>query len=76
MKRINLIALSLITSLSASAITPMWLRDVMISPDGSKIAFCYKGDIWTVDSKGGTANRLTTKDSYEANPIWSPDGRK
>ena len=28
---------------SAGAVTPMWLRDVKISPDGSTIAFTYKG---------------------------------
>ena len=60
--------------LSAAAVTPMWLRDVKISPDGSTVAFCYKGDIWTVPATGGTAVRLTTMPSYESNPVWSPDG--
>ncbi|MDE6498557.1 MAG: peptidase S41, partial [Muribaculaceae bacterium] len=55
--------------------TPMWLRDVRISPDGSAIAFCYKGDVWTVPAAGGSAMRLTSGNSYEANPVWSPDGR-
>ena len=27
------------------AATPLWMRDVKISPDGKQIAFCYKGDI-------------------------------
>lgn len=54
----------------------LWLRDVKISPDGSKIAFQYLGDIWTVPVKGGEATRLTTLDSYESNPIWSPDGKQ
>ena len=30
----------------AGAVTPLWMRDVRISPDGSEIAFCYKGDIY------------------------------
>ncbi len=55
--------------------TPLWLRDVRISPDGAAIAFCYKGDVWTVPAAGGTATRLTSGNSYEANPVWSPDGR-
>lgn len=61
---------------AVSAITPLWLRDVKISPDGSKIAFTYKGDIYTVNSKGGTATRLTSLPSYESKPVWSPDGSK
>lgn len=74
MKRI-LLAVALMATISTlPAVTPLWLRDVKISPDGSQIAFCYKGDIWAVPSAGGTAVRLTTLDSYEANPVWSPDG--
>ena len=74
MKRFYLISLFICATLVAGAMTPLWLRDVMISPDGSTIAFCYKGDIWTVPVTGGTAVRMTTQDSYESNPIWSPDG--
>lgn len=58
----------------AATTTPLWLRDVKISPDGAKVAFCYKGDVWTVPATGGTATRLTSGASYEANPVWSPDG--
>jgi len=61
---------------SAGAVTPMWLRDVKISPDGSTIAFTYKGDIYTVPAEGGNATRLTTSGSYESVPVWSPDGSK
>lgn len=74
MKRIAIISLLAAASITASATTPLWLRDVKISPDGSRIAFCYKGDIWSVPTAGGTATRLTTQSSYESCPIWSPDG--
>ena len=64
-------------SLSALAgIRPLWLRDVKISPDGKEIAFCYKGDIYKVATTGGEAVQLTTQESYEASPIWSPDGKQ
>ncbi len=62
-------------TLGAAAITPLWLRDARISPDGTEIAFCYKGDIYKVAATGGKATRLTTQPSYEAAPAWSPDGR-
>lgn len=58
------------------AATPLWMRDVRISPDGTEIVFCYKGDIYKVPAKGGTATQLTTQDSYESTPIWSPDGKQ
>ena len=61
---------------SLYAITPLWTRDVRISPDGKEIAFCYKGDIYKVNANGGDAIRLTSQDSYESNPVWSPDGKK
>ena len=58
------------------AATPLWMRDVKISPDGKQIAFCYKGDIYKVASAGGSAVRLTSHDSYESVPVWSPDGKQ
>ena len=58
------------------AVTPLWMRDVQISPDGTEIAFCYKGDIYKVPSNGGTATQLTTQASYECSPIWSPDSKQ
>ena len=73
-KQLLTLAALTLAALCAQAVTPLWLRDVQISPDGSRIAFCYKGDIFTVPATGGTAERLTTQDSYEATPIWSPDG--
>lgn len=75
MKRTVLLAAATLGCLSAGAVTPLWLRDVKISPDGSRIAFCYKGDIYTVPAGGGNASRLTVSDDYEANPVWSPDSR-
>ena len=35
-----------------------------------------KGDIYKVPAQGGTAVQLTTQASYEANPVWSPDGKQ
>ena len=64
------------TFVHAMAVTPLWMRDVRISPDGKEILFCYKGDIYKVSAKGGEAVQLTTQESYESSPIWSPDGKQ
>ena len=74
MKKLFLFA-ALVASLNVFA-QPLWMRDNVISPAGDKIAFCYKGDVYVVDSKGGKAQQLTTGASYECAPIWSPDGKQ
>lgn len=61
-------------SLSAQD-SPLWIRRCNISPDGQKIAFTYKGDIYTVPVKGGKATQLTSNPAYDTEPVWSPDGK-
>jgi tricorn protease len=39
------------------------------------IAFVYAGDIWTVNSSGGEARRLTSHEGLELFPKISPDGQ-
>jgi tricorn protease len=39
------------------------------------IAFVYAGDIWTVNSNGGEARRLTSHEGLELFPKISPDGQ-
>lgn len=65
-----------IAAMQLQAVKPLWMRDVRISPDGKKIAFTYRGDIYKVGVDGGRAERLTSQPSYECNPVWSPDGTK
>ena len=76
----KILTLATLAALSASVATaqetPLWLRQAAISPDGSTIAFSYKGDIYTVSSKGGEARQLTTNEAFDGNPVWSPDGQK
>ena len=74
----------LILSLLASGVAigavaneaPLWLRGSAISPDGSTVAFTYKGDIYTVPVGGGHATRLTVDSGYDGSPLWSPDGSR
>ena len=61
---------------ASQGVSPLWLRDVVVSPDGSQVLFCYKGDIYKVATQGGVASRLTTQDSYECSPVWSADGKQ
>lgn len=65
----------LIAAGAAHAVNPMWVRDARISPDGTRIVFSYKGDLYTVPVQGGDAVRVTTGPAYESAPVWSPDGR-
>jgi Tol biopolymer transport system component/C-terminal processing protease CtpA/Prc len=53
----------------------LWLRYPSISPDGSKIAFTYKGDIYVVSSAGGTATAITLHEAEDFMPVWSHDGK-
>ena len=76
MKRLLTGFLMGVTCIATQAATPLWMRDAQISPDGKAIAFCYKGDIYKVNAQGGNAIRLTTQESYECNPIWSPDNKQ
>ncbi|MBR5835411.1 MAG: PD40 domain-containing protein [Bacteroidales bacterium] len=77
MKRIFLTLSAFIMStmiLSAQG-SPLWLRKNDISPDGSKIAFTYKGDIFVVPVEGGRALQLTTNQAFDSDPLWTPDGK-
>jgi Tol biopolymer transport system component len=44
------------------------------SPDGTRIAFTFGGDIFTVSAAGGTAVNLTNDGLGYYAPVWSPDG--
>ena len=66
---------ALLSTLAIGQENPLWLRYPAISPDGGTILFEYKGDIYSVSSKGGTAVPLTISESYEYAPVWSHDGK-
>ena len=68
-----LILVSAVSALSADE--AKFARFPSPSPDGSKIAFSYHGDIWVVSAQGGRALRLTVHEAYDHRPVWSPDGK-
>ena len=74
MKKLFLLAL-LAVAFQLSAQT-LWMRHNVISPQGDKIAFCYKGDVYVVSANGGKALQITTNVAYDTDPIWSPDGKQ
>lgn len=74
--RLLLAAAAMTLTIAATAQEkPKWLRRNAISPDGSTIAFCYKGDIFTVPTTGGRALQITTNEAYDSDPFWMPDGK-
>ena len=78
MKKV-LVAFSAFTLMAGSAMAQsdaLWLRRSDISPDGSKIVFNYKGDIYTVGSKGGKAVQITSNGAHDTDPLWTPDGKE
>jgi tricorn protease len=71
--RCALLALFLLPGLaSAGGEPPLLLQRPAVS--SRQIAFCYAGDLWTVDRAGGDARRLTAGVGLESYPVFSPDG--
>ncbi|MBN3582203.1 PD40 domain-containing protein [Algoriphagus aestuarii] len=56
--------------------TPNWMRYPAISPDGSQIAFTFKGDLYLVSSTGGSAKQITFHEAHDYKPVWSKDGNQ
>jgi len=74
--RTLLLALLFINLLITANANPLWLRYPSISPDGSKIAFSYQGDLFIVNSDGGNAKQITSHTAHDYMPIWSHDSKK
>lgn len=65
----------LVAFIASAQTEPLWLRYPAISPDGNFIVFSYKGDLYKVPAKGGTAVPLTIHPAYDTRPVWSHDGK-
>ena len=61
------------------------LASPAVSPDGAWAAVAVttydmkddkgQADLWLVPTAGGEARQLTSLDSSETGPVWSPDGK-
>ena len=64
------------SGLATAQETPKWVRKNCISPDGTKIAFSYKGDIFVVPATGERALQITTNEAFDSCPMWTADSKK
>jgi len=55
--------------------TGTWLS-LDVSPDGQQIVFDLLGDLYTLPIAGGKATRITSGMGYDAQPRFSPDGKR
>jgi Tol biopolymer transport system component/C-terminal processing protease CtpA/Prc len=52
------------------------MRHPALSPDGTRLAFDWHGDLWICPAEGGPAERITDDPAHEQKPCWSPDGKQ
>ena len=52
-------------------------RELSLAPDGKKVAFVVRGEVFAASSKdGGDAARVTSTSASESQVQWSPDSRR
>lgn len=74
--RLILLYSSILLLGNAMASSPQWMKYPQVSPDGTKIAFTYQGNIYTVSTNGGLAKQITSHPAHDTRPIWSPNGKQ
>ena len=53
------------------------IQEVALSPDGKKIAFAVRGEVFAASAKdGGDAARVTNSPTNESQITWAPDSRR
>ena len=52
-------------------------QDLELSPDGRKVAFTARGEVWAASARdGGDAVRVTRTSARESQVAWLPDSRR
>ena len=75
-KRIFWLAVFVMTASLSAKETIRITTGCNLSPDGKTIAFAWRGDLWSVPATGGVAKRLTSHSATDAQPKFSPDGKR
>ncbi|XLS30646.1 S41 family peptidase [Flavobacteriaceae bacterium M23B6Z8] len=75
MKFTSLFCLSFLFTIVIHAQEPL-VHFPALNHDGTKIAFNYQGDVWTMDIAGNNVKRITIHEAYDTKPIWNADGTK
>ncbi|HEY0079937.1 MAG TPA: LpqB family beta-propeller domain-containing protein [Pyrinomonadaceae bacterium] len=53
------------------------IQELSLSPDGKKVAFVWRGEIFAASATdGGDATRVTTSPAIESQVTWAPDSRR
>jgi Tol biopolymer transport system component/C-terminal processing protease CtpA/Prc len=53
------------------------VQEIALAPDGKKLAFIARGEVFAVASKdGGDATRVSTSPALESQLVWAPDSRR
>ena len=77
MRKISILLFAILfNSMGIAQENQQWIRYASISPDGEKIVFTYKGDLYLVPFAGGEAKPLTFHPAHDYKPIWNHDGTK
>ncbi len=63
------------SSPAAEGESARWLRDVALSPDGTRIACRWRGEICLADVEDGILQPLTRDKAFDGDPCWTPDGK-
>jgi len=75
--RLASVALVLAAALPGRAMERvLFAHNPALSPDGRRVAFDWKGDVWIVPVEGGLATALTYHPDQDGNPCFSPDGEQ
>ncbi|CAA0153797.1 S41 family peptidase [Tenacibaculum maritimum] len=76
MRKMQALILILFFTYNFSVANGKLIRKPVISPDATRMAFSYHGDIWVYNFRSKETKRLTIHQGYESNPVWNPRGNK